>query len=181
MKKTLLTYLVIPGILLGIFIFFYLGAVEEMKQKEHARKEAKAKADAEEAERKAIIEKKATEDAEKRQRDREAEEAAKAAKKEAEYQAVMTQLRNEANDYNAQADKLAKEVADFEIAISQARTNKEKLNRETFDLAKEVELTKVNRRNAEIEIQRMVEIAGTKVAGSSVAIAPPPSLQPTGK
>ena len=27
MKKTFLTYLVIPGILLGVFIFFYLGAV----------------------------------------------------------------------------------------------------------------------------------------------------------
>ena len=119
-----------------------------------------------------MIEQKALADAEKRQKEREAEDAAKAAKKEADYAKVMTQLASDTTDENAQADKLAKEVGALEISISQARSNKEKLNRETFDLAKEVELTKINRRNAEIEIQRMVEVAGKKVADSSVAIAP---------
>ena len=176
MKKILITYLVIPGIMFAVFIFFYLGAVKEMDIRAKQKAEAKAKVDAEEAARKADIEKKAVADAEERTRKRDAEDAAKAAKKEADYQAVMTQLRNETNDYNAQADKLAKEVADLEINISQTRSNKEKLNRETFDLAKEVELTKISRRNAEIEIQRMVEIAGKKMADTSVAIAPPPPL-----
>lgn len=178
MKKTLLTYIVIPGIMLAVFVFFYLGAVEEMNTKAKAAAEAKAIADKEEADRKADIEKKATEDALKRQRDREAEEAAKAKKKEDEYQGVMTQLRNETTDYNAQADKLAKEVGDLEISISQARSNKEKLNRETFDLAKQVELDKIARRNAEIEIQRMVERTGMKVADTSVAKLPPPPALP---
>ena len=39
---------------------------------------------------------------------------------------------------------------------------------------KEVELAKINRRNAEIEIQRLVEMAGRKMADTTVAIAPPP-------
>jgi multidrug resistance efflux pump len=69
-------------------------------------------------------------------------------------------------------------VGALDIAISQARSNKEKLNRETFDLSKEVELAKINRRNAEIEIQRMVEIAGKKMSDSSVAIPPPPAPAP---
>ena len=178
MKKTLLTYLVIPGILLGVFIFFYLGAVKEMNAKDLAQKEAKALADKEEADRKKVIEDKATQDAIKRQKDREEADAAKEAKKEADYQAVMTQLRNEANDYGSQADKLNKEVQDLEIAISQARSNKEKLNRETFDLAKQVELAKIARRTAEIEIQRMVERTGMKVADTSVAKLPPPPALP---
>ena len=181
MKKLLLTYVVTPGIMFGIFLFFYNGAVKEMHAKEVAQLAEKAAKDKAEADRKAVIEQKALADAEKRQKEREAEDAAKAAKKEADYAKVMTQLAADTADENNQADKLAKEVGGLEISISQARSNKEKLNRETFDLAKEVELAKVNRRNAEIEIQRMVEVAGKKVADSSVAIVPPPSMQPTGK
>lgn len=179
MKKTFFTYLVIPGIMLGIFIFFYLAAVKEMDARELTRAEAKAKADKEEADRKALIEKKAVEDAEKRTREREAADAAKAAEKEAAYQKVMTQLRTEANDYNTQADKLNKEIQDLDLAISQSRANKEKLNRETFDLAKQVELDKIARRNSEIEIQRMVEIAGKKMATTSISMPPPPPALPT--
>jgi chromosome segregation ATPase len=174
MKKTLITYLLIPGILLAAFIFFYLGAVKEMEAKATRQKAEKLEKERIELVRKADIEKRAVKDAEDRQKQRDADEAAKLAKKEADYQAVMTQLRTETVDLNAQSDKLAKEVGGLEISISQARTNKEKLNRETFDLAKEVELAKINRRNAEIEIQRMVEMAGKKMADSSVAIAPPP-------
>jgi hypothetical protein len=181
MKKLLLTYVVTPGIMFGIFLFFYNGAVKEMHAKEERQRIEKAEKDKVEADRKAVIEQKALADAEKRQKDREAEDAKKAAEKEAAYAKVMTQLASDTTDENAQADKLAKEVGGLEISISQARSNKEKLNRETFDLAKEVELAKVNRRNAEIEIQRMVEIAGKKVADSSVAVLPPPNMQPTGK
>jgi len=174
MKKTLITYLLIPGLLLGVFLFFYLGAVKEMKQKEERQRIEKSEKAAADAKRKGEIEKKANEDAKKRQEQRDAEDAAKLAKKEADYQAVMTQLRNDTTNINAEADKLAKEVGALEINISQARTNKERLNRETFELAKAVELAKINRRNAEMEIQRMVEMAGKKMSDTSVAIAPPP-------
>lgn len=176
MKKNLITYLVIPGIMLAVFVFFYSGAVKEMTAKAEAQAAAKAAADAAEAARKKEIEEKATADAARRQKEREDEEAAKEAKKEADYQAVMTQLRTETADYKAQGDKLHKEVQDLELAISQARSAKERLNRETFDLAKEVELAKISRRNAEIEIQRMIEITGKKVADTS--IAKPPALTP---
>jgi hypothetical protein len=181
MKKLLLTYVVVPGIMFGIFLFFYNGAVKEMREKEAHQLAEKAAKDKIEADRKAEIEKKALADAERRQKEREAEEAKKAAEKEAAYNNVMKQLASDAAEENAQADKLAKEVGNLEISITQARSTKEKLNRETFDLAKEVELAKINRRNAEIELQRMVEVAGKKIADSSVAIAPPPSMQPTGK
>ena len=174
MKKTLITYLLIPGILLAVFVFFYLGAVKEMEHKAEQQRIEKQEKEKLEKIRKADIEKKANEDAEKRQKLRDAEEAAKLAKKEADYQAVMTQLQTETDDLNAQSAKLAKEVGAIEISISQTRANKERLNRETFDLAKEVELAKINRRTAEIEIQRLVEMAGKKMADSSVAIPPPP-------
>ncbi len=178
MKKTFVTYIVIPGIMLGIFTFFYFAAVKEMDAREVQKAAEKAKAEKDEADRKAVIEKKATEDAEKRTREREAADAAKAAEKEAAYQKVMKQLTSEAADYSGQADKLNKEVQDLELAISQSRANKEKLNRETFDLAKQVELDKISRRNSEIEIQRMVEIAGKKMATTTIAMPPPPAPLP---
>ncbi len=174
MKKTLITYLVIPGILLAVFLFFYLGAVKAMEEKAAKQLIEKNEKATEDLKRKKIIEEKANADALKRQQLRDAEDADKLAKKEAAYQAVMKQLSDETTDLNAQSDKLAREVGALEISISQTRTSKEKLNRETFDLAKEVELAKISRRNAEIEIQRMVEMAGKKMADSSVAIAPPP-------
>jgi chromosome segregation ATPase len=178
MKKLLLTYLVIPGAMFGVFIFFYLAAVKDMETREKQSAAKKAEIAATEQKRKNEIDRKAAEDAAKRQKIQDEADAAREAKKEADCQKVMTQLRDEAADYNSQADKLAKEVGSLEIAISQARSNKEKLNRETFDLAKEVELAKINRRNAEIEIQRMVEIAGKKMSDSSVAIPPPPAPAP---
>ncbi len=179
MKKNLITYLIVPGIMLAVFVFFYSGAVKEMAAKAEAKAAAKAETDAAEARRKKDLEDKANQDAARRQKEREDADAAKEAKKEADYQTVMAQLRTEAADYKAQGDKLHKEVQDLELAISQARSNKEKLNRETFDLAKEVELAKIARRNAEIEIQRMIEITGKKMASTSVALPPPPPALPT--
>ena len=181
MKKLLLTYLVIPGVMFGVFIFFYLGAVRNMEERAKQVAVKKAETDAVEKKRKEEIDRKAQEDAVKRQKAQDEADAALRAKKENDYQKIMTQLRDEAADYNSQADKLAKEVGALEISISQARSNKEKLNRETFDLSKEVELAKINRRNAEIEIQRMVEIAGKKMSDTTVAIAPPPAPLPTAK
>jgi hypothetical protein len=181
MKKTLITYLVIPGILLAVFIFFYVGAVKDMEHRAAEKQAEKVRVEAVEKARKDEIEKKAIADAEKRQREREEADRAKEAKKEAAYQEVMTQLATETTKWNTQADKLAKEVGTLEISISQARSNKEKLTRETFDLSKEVELAKINRRNAELEIQRMVEIAAKKMMESSVAIAPPPPPPPAAK
>ncbi len=178
MKKILLTYVVIPGVMFAVFIFFYLGAVKRMEERTKQQLEKKAVADAADAKRKKEIDDRAQADAAKRQKAQDEADAARDAKKEADYQKVMKQLRDEAADYNAQADKLAKEVGELDINISQARTNKEKLNRETFDLSKKVELAKISRRNAEIEIQRMVEIAGKKMADSSVAIPPPPAPAP---
>jgi hypothetical protein len=179
MKKTLITYLIIPGVMLGVFIFFYVGAVKEMEEK-HQRQQMEKKAkDEQEKVRKAEIEKRAIEDADKRQKQRDAEEAAKLAKKEADYQGVMTQLRNETADLNGQSEKLAKEVGSLEINIAQSRTAKEKLSRETFELAKDVELAKIHRRSAEIEILRTEEMAIKKMEASPVATIPLPPLPPS--
>lgn len=167
-------YLIVPAALLGAFLFFYNGALNEMAAKEAAKSAEKAAIKAAEDKRKAEIEAKAAADAKRRQEERDAEESARLEKKEKDYLDAMKKLKDEADNYSAEADKLAKEGADLEIQLSTLRTQKEKSTREVFELAKQVELAKVSRRNAEIEIQRMVEMVGARTGSSTLATLPPP-------
>lgn len=167
-------YIIVPVVLLGVFIFFYRGALQEMAAKdERKRIEAAALQAAEDARRKEV-EARAAEDARKRQEEREAVERAKEEKKIREYEDVMTQLRDEAARYSAEADALSKQANALEVELAELRTLKEKTNREAFELAKQVELAKVRRRNAELEIQRMVDMVAQRVGASSLAQMPPP-------
>jgi hypothetical protein len=167
-------YLIVPLVLLILFGFFYNGALKDMADKEATKQAAIAKAKADDALRKKLIEDKSTAEAKKRQEEREAADLAKEQKKLREYEEALKKLRDETTDYTVQADKFAKEAADLEIQISQGRSDREKLNRETLELAKQVELDKVNRRTAELEIQRMMEMVAKKLSDSSIVIPPPP-------
>ncbi|HET7534819.1 MAG TPA: hypothetical protein VFJ90_00095 [Candidatus Didemnitutus sp.] len=171
-------YLIAPAALLLAFLFTpsvgYFSAQKEIEARLEAENKRKADVAAAEAARKAEIERKATLDAQKRQAERDAEEAAKIAKKEKDYADAMNKLKDETNGYVADTDKLVKENAELEVQLAALRNQKEKANRETFELAKQVELAKVSRRNAELEIQRMVEMVGTKAGASTLANAPTP-------
>lgn len=167
-------YIIVPVVLLGVFLFFYNGALKEMAAKEATKKEEVAKVKAAEDARRAEIEKKAAEDAKRRQAEREAEDRAKEQKKIKEYEDAMRQLKDEADKYLAEADKNQKDANALELQLNDLRSVKEKTNRETFELAKQVELAKIARRNAELEIQRMVDVVAQKVGASSFAAMPPP-------
>jgi len=169
-------YFIVPVVLLALFSFLYRGALQDMEAKVRALDAQKARIMAEEAAHKKIVEDKANADALKRQDERAKEDAAKAEKKEREYNDVMKKLKDESTDYSSQSGKYAKEAADMEIQISQTRNEREKLNRETLDLSKQVELAKINRRNAELEIQRMIDMVAKKLNSSSIATPPPPPL-----
>jgi chromosome segregation ATPase len=176
--KSLYVYVLLPLILLVAFLFTPgAGYFSSMKQLEEKNKQIAAQKAAEKAAddaRRAEIEKKAAEDAKKRQEQREAEERAKEQKKIKEYEDAMKQLRDEAAKYTAEADNFQKETNALELQLNELRSLKEKTNREVFELAKQVELAKVNRRNAELEIQRMVDMVAQRVGASSFAAMPPP-------
>ena len=167
-------YIIVPVVLLGVFLFFYNGALKEMDAKEVAKQVQKDKEKAVDDARRAEIEKKAAAEAKKKQEEREAEERAKEQKKIKEYEDVMRQLKDEADKYLAEADKNQKDANALELELNDLRSKKEKINRETFELAKQVELAKIARRNAELEIQRMVDMVAQKVGASSLAAMPPP-------
>ena len=166
-------YFIIPVVLLGGFIFLYRGAVDEMNIKEAATKAQIAAAKAEEDAHRHEVEQKAIVDAEKRQKEREKEESAKQAKKEKDYNDAMAKLKHETDGYAAESSKLTKDVADLEVALTNGRTLRDKTSLESFELSKQVELSKINRRRAELEIQRLIEMVGTK-ASTFAAMPPPP-------
>ena len=174
-------YLIAPVALLLAFLFTpsvgYFSAQKQIAAKVEAEANRKAEQKAAEDARKAEIEKKATADAQKRQAERDAEDLAKLQKKEKDYADAMNKLKEETAGYSADTDKLVKENAELEIQLGNLRNQKEKTNRETFELAKQVELAKISRRNAELEIQRMIEMVGNKVGASTIAQIPVPPTQ----
>ncbi len=174
-------YLIVPLVLLAIFGFTYNGALQDMRAKEASNIAKAAAKKAVEDKHKAEVESKATADAKKRQDERDAADNEKQNKKQAEYDEAMKKLRDEAADYSDQAAKFTKQIAELETQLSQGRNDREKLGRETLDLAKAVELTKISRRNAELEIQRMIDIVARKLNESSIAASPPPPLSPPAK
>jgi hypothetical protein len=167
-------YLIVPIILLAIFAVTYNSSLQEMHAREMANQAKAAKTKIEEKRRKDEIELKANADAKRRQEERDAEDRKKQAKKQAEYDDAMKSLRDQTADYTAQAAKLSKEISDLEAQIAQNRNAKENLIRENLELSKTVELTKINRRNAELEIQRTIEMVAKKLNDSSIAVSPPP-------
>jgi len=167
-------YIIVPIILLGVFIFFYRGALEDMARRD-AEKARLAQIEQEkEDQRRKEIEERAAADARRRQEEREAAERAKEEKRQREYDEGMRLLAEEAARYTAEADKNTKEINELEIQLLELRNLRDKTNREAFELAKQVELAKIDRRNAELEIQRMVDMVARQVAGTSFAAIPTP-------
>jgi hypothetical protein len=159
--------------MLGIFLALYLTHAKEAERKEH---EAVAKAAAEKAEadqKKKVAEAKARDDARKRQEERDAEEKKKEDEKIAKQAKDDKMVRDQIAEYTAKGDAAQKKVSELEVELDKLRKDKDAVSRETFDLAKQVELTRIARRNAELEIQRMTEVVVRRASDSSM-VKPPP-------
>jgi len=128
---------------------------------------------AEEAKRKEI-EAKAQDDARKAQAVRDAKEHERLEKAQRDKDEQDRKVLDETTKYEKEAEKLSKQIAALEIEITNLRNKREDMNREVLELAKKGELAKIDRRNAELEIQRMYDVVAQKVAASSLTQAPPP-------
>lgn len=180
--KSLYLYLIIPAAMLAAFLFTpgvgYFAAQEEIKARIAAKDAEIARIKAEEDARQREIEIQAEKDAVERQRKRDADEAEKVAKREREYQEIIAKLNEDIATYSSEAEKLQNEANALDLKISETRTVKENANRDTFDLAKQVELEKIRRRTAELEIQRMVDMVAQRLNASPLSAPPPPPPPP---
>ncbi len=170
MKKWI--YLIVPAIMLAGFLFIYFGHVDTMHQKEAAKAASIAEAKASAEAKKKDAEDKARSDAKKRQEERDAEEARKEKEKTDKQAADDKKVRDAITEFTAKADSASKQATALDAELDRIRKEKDRLRRETFDLAKEVELARIARRNAELEIQRTTEMIARRASESSMTRPP---------
>jgi hypothetical protein len=170
MKKWM--YVLAPTVMLLAFVFVFRSHVEEAKIKERATaaRIEKERVDAE-AKKKAA-ESKARDDAKKRQDERDAEERKKETEKIAKQAADDKKVRDQTAEYTAKGAAAQKQVDGLEAELSKLRKEKDATSRESFEFAKKVELARIARRNAELEIQRMTEMVSRRAADSSLTRPP---------
>jgi len=176
MKKWM--YVLGPGIMLAVFMFFYLASKEETEARLKAEKAHKEEVAKEAEQKKQLAEKKAREDAERRNAERATEEARIAKEKQDRYDADMRRIKDDTDKASASAAESAVKVSELTIELDTLHKQKDALTREGFELAKRVEMAAVARRNAEIEIQRMVEMIANKADQSTMTKTPPPPPPP---
>lgn len=170
MKKWM--YVISVGSMLAVFCFFYFSFLKEMEIRDQRLAAETARKLKEDEDRKAALEAKAREDANGKAAQRAADEAKKEAEKIAKWENAGKEIKDATDKYNAEADRLSKEAAKLEIQLDGLRKDREKANRETFELAKRVERTKIEKRNAELEIQRLTEMISKRAEASSMARPP---------
>jgi hypothetical protein len=172
MKKWM--YVFGPGIMIAVFLFFYLSSKAETDRRLAAEKAEKVRMEAEADAKKKAAEEKAQQDAERRNVERAEAERKAAEEKQAKYEAEMKRIQTETDKLNAEVDKYSKEVSELTIQLDTLRKQKDALTREGFDKAKKVELAAVTRRNAELEVQRLVQMLANRADQTIMAKMPPP-------
>jgi type IV secretory pathway VirB4 component len=168
-------YVIFPAFLLIVFCVYYT-QIAKPEMAEKARVEERKAEDqrvADEARRKEI-EEKAQADAQKQTQAREAKDRATKERIQREKDEQDGKTKEDTEKYESQAASLNKQISDLEKEIANLRARREALVRDVFAAAAKVEMAKIDRNNAELEIQRMYEMVAQKVGESSLSKLPPP-------
>lgn len=176
MKKWM--YLIFPGAMLGIFLVFFLSHQKETEAKEAERTAVAAKKKADDDKAKAETEARAREDAAKKQAEREAEEKKKDDDRRAKQAAADKVIQDDIAAAKAEGDKFAKEATALAAQLENLRKDKDRLTRETFDVQKQVEAARVDRRTAELDAQRMMDMVAKQAQDGPLTRMPPPPPPP---
>jgi len=171
-------YLLFPGIMLGLFLVFFLSHKKEADARELVRQEALAKKIADDKAKKKVDEDRARADAEKRAADRAAEDAKKESDKIAKQAAIDKEIKVATDKANAEAAASQKSIDSLEAELDRLHKQKDQLSRDNFDVAKQVEMAKVAKRTAEMEVQRTVDLVAKKSQESYLTRLPPPPPPP---
>jgi predicted nucleic acid-binding Zn-ribbon protein len=167
-------YVLCPVALLGLFIFYYSIKSAEVAAREKAKAELVASQKAADAAARHDIEEKARLDAAKRAADRLADAAKKDALKAAKYNDTMAKLRDETDKANAQVAELTDKIAQLQFKLDALQKAKEDANQSNFDIEKQTELALVQKGNADLQSERMVDAIAERADRSFLTKLPPP-------
>jgi hypothetical protein len=173
MKKWI--YFIVPAVGLIAFLFIYFSHVEEAKKLDEVHKTEQAKQAADEAAKKQDLETRARQDADRLAAERAAKEAKVLADHIADQAAEDKKVIDATNIALAAGDKSTKEIARLEMELANLRLAKDKANRDYLDISKQLELSRIARRTAELEVQRTTEMIARKASDAAMAKFVPPA------
>lgn len=170
MKKL---YIIVPLILLVAFSFYYRNFAADLEVRRAADDAAEQVRLAEEEAAKAKAEQLAREESDKRAADRIAKDEAAAAKKKADWDAAGAKIVEETAGYKKQADNYTKRVNELELQLVEIRRQKDQATNEALALTEQIELARIAKRNAELEVQRLTDMVAERAAKSAMTQMPP--------
>ncbi len=165
-------YFIVPIIATGLFLIIYFSHKEDAEKRAAAHKAEVARVTAEENAKKKALEDKARIDAEQKAKERADADAAKEADRIAKWQDQGKKVQEDMDEANAAARVSTAKIVAMEKEIAAFRTKRDDLNRELVETARQVELAKIARRNAELELQRQTEFIVRKAQESALAVPP---------
>jgi flagellar motility protein MotE (MotC chaperone) len=166
MKKWL--YVISVGAMLAAWLAIYFPAKKATEERLAAQQAAIERQKEEDDARRLAIEQKAREDADRRAAERAKEEADKEAAAQKKWDDESAKIQADTDKANADIARLTQQVNALETELDTLHKAKDEDNREDFDLTKQVELARVNQFNAELEIQRMVDMVASRADQSSL-------------
>lgn len=106
--------------------------------------------------------------AEQRQQQREHEDRERAAKKQRDYETALHAVEADARTHETAVATLTEEAAALEAELAKLRTARQQLEQRTFELTRNVETNRIERRNADLDIQRATAILASRLGESAV-------------
>jgi len=176
MKKWM--YVIFPAIGLGLFSLLYLSENKKMDEAERVKAQQIADAKKADDDRKAKLQDEANASAAKKAKEREEERTRKEAEKAAKWKAEGDKIQEETQKSLSEAAASTKKIAELEAQLVALRDQRDQANREYLEAIKGVELGKIQRRNAEIEIQRTTQMLVSRADTTLMAKMPPPFVPP---
>lgn len=171
-------YLIIPCVLLAVFLIFERSFQRERIAAEAIRATQVAAAKAAEETRLAELRRKTAEDTRLRVAQREKEERDRAEKKRREAEAALHVVETEADAHAAEAARLARETDALDRQLAELRTQKQRAQATAFALVRHVEERRIDRRNADLEIQRTTKMVAARLLESPWANPAPATPAP---
>lgn len=160
-------YLIVPIVFLGLFGGVYWQHSRTAAAEAEVRAAETERIKAEELAKKTAAETAAREESARRTAAREAEEKKKDEEKRARWEADGRRIEEETTEFSGRVAELTAEIAKAEAALAAVRADKTRVDRENFELAREVELARIAKRNAELEIQRAIDVVAQRAARSA--------------
>ncbi len=169
MNKNYIIWPVLMTLLfLGYFFYFNKGyKIEQAQEEQRIQQEIAEKEAARER-----AQKLAAEENRRRSEEKAKEDAAKAEERRRKQEEKDQAIRDETAERQADIDKMANEKGMLEAQLAETRRARLEAEAAAFEAARQVELAEVERRNAELEIQRAAGLIAAKMDTSSIVQIP---------